>query len=280
MILDFRDAWSIHPGIERMSVIARVAERYFFPFVEKACMRQSDLLLFATPLLCAQYIEKYPAIKSKSVVLPNGFDEAAFSPSQTNSGGDDHRFFKMLFGGSCDRMKNPQELLRAISQLRHLPLRLTIMGSEESRWRREIARHGLQDMCTIAGRKPYDEYIRELCRADLYLIIVDNEYHAAISTRTYDCLRAGGTILLMSAPGENRRMVEKYSPHSFCVDLHDHDAIASAIMQAFDRWKNGKNIRQTHPEIAKYDRKAIAEKLSSIIRAISANERLPASTTW
>jgi len=165
-------------GATRPSLLRRLHRRSYYAFLtglERKIYTNPRVSLAAVSQRTATFLEDY--FRRQDVhVIPNGVDTARFSPSARLALRAQARLrrsfqesdFVLLLVGNDWRMKGLETILRAISALRDLPIRVIVAGDDSPDSFRETARSlAVLEHCRF--ELPREDVLDFYAAADLYV---------------------------------------------------------------------------------------------------------------
>ncbi len=159
------------------------------------------------------YAEKYPKAytEGRLVVIPNGYDETAFSDLPAATYRRPGRPLRLVHSGVLyPDGRNPLPFFTAVANLKAAGVLtendVTIVlraSGFEAKYTEEIRRRGLDGMITLAPLISNLEAVREQADADALLLFQGRQFDDQIPSKVYEYLRIGRPVFaLVSAEGD------------------------------------------------------------------------------
>lgn len=274
-VADFRDpvAASVEPG-NRHSVASQ--QRW-----ERTVLARAGGVVLTTPGARRGYESRFPdaAKAGRLHVIPNGFDEAAFSalslPAPTID--SPHRQLHLVHSGMLYADgRNPLPFLTAVARLKarravsadSLDIALRASGSEPM-YARELQRLDIADVVTLAPAISSQAALCEQAKADGLLLFQGARFDHQIPAKLYEYLRVGRPIFaLVHAAGDTAALLSE-SGGSERVPIDDVDIITERLVLFLNALRRGEGPRPRAEVVARYSRRAGAEALASLLRRVS-----------
>lgn len=261
LILDFRDAWLEFPFMPYQNILQKKLVRYW----EEKVTAYAQRIVVVDDNIKESLCRKYPALASKTVVIPNGYDPDDFVPAYKPAS------FTVSYLGTVRDERDPRTVLKAVDmfmrkcRLGPKDMTMKFIGHVEPRYWQELSRYPFVD---LRGHLPYQQAIREFCASDIGLMITtgstyffpsrQNEYLAS-GLPLIVCGRSAGIHLLEAAfnrgyPG-------------WIFDYNDAEGISKKIHDIYQRCIKGKYITGKTP-YRQYTRKNLTKILADILKKI------------
>lgn len=275
-ILDLRDAWTLNPYLAPylLKLIEKKDER-----LEKKIMRSADCIITATKGIRDDYIEKYSFIK-KIYTITNGFDLDDVSSSK-------NKFdkFTVVYTGYFFRSQSPELFFIALKDL--LDKKLIPADNIQFLWAGRPAPfvHQLADAYQVNHIINYIGFLSKkeadalLYKSHLLFLIIGA---VGPSAKTIHCgklfpyLASGTPILGILPEGEAKELIQKYSPDSYVITGREVNKIKEAILNAYTKWRNGKNEQESNAQTnqfrTEFNYNALTGSLSDIFNSVIENK--------
>lgn len=200
-VADFRDpvASSVEPG-NPFSVSSQ--QRW-----ERRVLRHARRVVLTTPGAMRSYAKQYPEAyrEGRIAVVPNGYDEAAFSGLLTTRDHQPRLPFRLVHSGILYRNgRDPSPFFRALANLKSagtltegdVSIVLRASGAE-SLYAEEIRRLDLESMITLALPVSNQQALLEQADADALLLFQGSKFDGQIPAKVYEYLRIGRPIFAL-----------------------------------------------------------------------------------
>ncbi len=221
------------------------------------------------------YTHLYPEIKLKINLIPNGFDEADFPD---NFPAMDNQDMTVLHCGRFSVSgRNPGLLFHSLKTLtaQGYRLKLHLLGEENDIIQQQVIDLGLEKSVTMTGALPHEEAIAHMYRSVVLLIYQENSTTAQVSAvagKTYEYLRVGKPLLVITPPGDNLNIVKQYAPRYEAVTDSTEATLIKAISTLYAEWKKGLLPTGSMPReayIENYNRRSLSKKLAQIFDSLT-----------
>ncbi|MDH5525236.1 MAG: glycosyltransferase family 4 protein [Desulfobulbaceae bacterium] len=273
LVVDFRDAWSMDPYVEG-SRLKGFLYKNIFPYVEKIVLEAAEKFIANTPSMYDAYLEQYPVLDGKIVLIPNGYDEDDFKEHGDSPSGN--KVFTLLY---CGRFgiggRDPWLLLEAIKRFvatKGNVLRLLVVG-EADLLRASVDRMGLADIFDFAGVLPHDQAVSLMFDADVLLLYQEKSEArvSAVAGKTYEYLRAGRPIWAILPPGDNLDIIKRFAGRYELVSDYKIESMVQSLQTLYWDWEKGLLaeplvISKDYGE--QYNRRALSEKLVQVFNSL------------
>lgn len=196
-------------------------------------------------------------------VIPNGVDLAQLDPGliQLNN------VPQIVFAGRLVEQKNPLQVVRALSFLKDLDWRCTIIGDGPLRdaLQQEIAQLDLEDRCTLIGWKTPEEVIEYFKHSDILFMPSLSEGFPVTGVQA----SALGLALVVSRAGGFPEIVI-HGENGFVLDAYDTQAMHTALRELLVDQEKLLNARLRSRELAsRYDLNQIAKEYLQIFQEVA-----------
>ncbi len=241
-ITDFRDPMVEYNDRKNYFAPRNPSVRWARLRIEQLCARNAAYAVFCTAGARRIFVDRYPDFPAeRALVIPNGFDEAAFAGLDTATHGDTRApdtpltllHSGVLYPGP-DR--DPTAFLTAVRRLvddspeweDRLRIRFRASGYV-STYSALIAQLGLQDIVELAPSVPYRTALAEMTTVDGLLIFQGYTSNPAIPAKLYEYLRAQRPILaLVDAAGDTAALLHRLQVGTV-LPIEDSSAIREGL---------------------------------------------------
>lgn len=268
-VADFRDPWVGNkydiPSYPLYKL--KIEER-----MERSVLNTSDIVVCNTHLQRDNFATRYPTLKHKLAIIPNGYDNQDFGFNTTYEPSKNVKTF-IHIGEIYHDIRNPLNLLKAVQRLRqgangtNPNIMIKFVGPGPYAYSREfqktVGELGLDSCIEIINHVPHNECIDLLLHAD-FLLLLQQSGHASmqIPAKTYEYLRVGKPILTICNGGATADLVKSLNVGLVAKD--EVDDIQSCLMTLLAEQKA---FCYRHQKICKYDRAVLTEKLAKLFNA-------------
>lgn len=241
-IADFRDPMIEYNHRENYYAPRDPALRRARLRIEQRCARDAAYTVFCTPGARQIFIDRYPEFPAdRALVIPNGYDEAAFSGLSTarpSSVRSPNAPLTLLHSGVLypgpDR--DPSAFLTAVRQLlnespewvNRLRIRFRASGFVRN-YSALIANLKLQEIVELTPSVSYRMALEEMMTVDGLLIFQGYTSNPAIPAKVYEYLRAQRPILAMvDADGDTAALLNRLQVGTI-LPIEDAEAIQTGL---------------------------------------------------
>ncbi len=170
--------------------------------------------------------------------------------------------------------RSPHYFFRTLRELKRRDpalgarVRFALIG-EKPRWLDAMAaEHGVENAVHCYGRVPNARVLELAQSLDALLCTstkVEGGQDYALTSKTFDYVRAGRPILGLVTPGSQKDFLER-SGLAVVADPDDLDASVDALARIA---RGGFTLRPDRPFLATYHRRALAERMAEVLRTAS-----------
>jgi len=272
-IADFRDPWTdIHyyENHDRLAIAKRLDHA-----LESKVLRDADLISCISHLDIE--LDFAPRIQGKQFVnIANGYDEEDFQEldpdlQKTN------RFVLMHLGGVGPE-RNPQNLFRAVHTLHNESLinpqnfELVFIGNVENSVLASIRETGIEPYFHRVDYLPHHEALARTRQATVMLLLVtqSDKNLRILPGKTFEYMRTGKPILALGPKGGEVDRILTGSKTGTMLSYTDLQQVTSTLQRYFTEWqKNGKVARPPVIRIQDYSRRALTQKLATVMESLT-----------
>jgi glycosyltransferase involved in cell wall biosynthesis len=311
VVCDLRDVWSY--GFEKR--YRHIVDFWLERRLEQNCLSQAQRVIANTPTAKNLLVTLMGLDKEKVVCIPNGFDEEDFAGMETDRELEPGKFtvvytgvlagpvatrkpfrtaLKRAFGidfhpvRTDTTTRSPLWFLKAAEavldrkpEFRNV-LRILFVGNYTESELAPLQSFRYPECVSAVPAVPRREAIALCCRANLLLLLQvsmtlkGHDYSTAVPAKLFDYLRSGTRILAPLQESDAADLIRRFHA-GVVVPPRDVNAIAAALEDEINRWKNGGENRRTapSPELRRYERRALAEQLAEILRAAVPEKEKP-----
>ncbi len=261
LILDFRDAWLEFPFLPYKTRMKKAyVSHWEQKLVDLAC-----LIIVVDNNIKEKLLERYPHIKAKIFVIPNGYDPVDFVIQ------DKPKTFAASYIGTIREERDPITILKAIDELvreKKIPdqgMKLKFIGHIEDNYLREINKFSFTQ---IYGHLPYTQAIREFSSSHLGIMITTGSRYF-FPSRQNEYLAAGLPIIVCGK-SKGLHLLEKAFDQGYpgwIFEYNDIQGIKKQILKVYSKFKQGHIIEGKTP-YPEYTRHNLTKKLAELIGKI------------
>ncbi|MGH8176150.1 MAG: glycosyltransferase [Steroidobacter sp.] len=265
----------------------RIREAYFR--IEQDIVRQASRMTVTTAGTAALYRERYPQYPSDSiVVIPNGFDEAAFArlggaPALQSS--EPRRKLQLLHSGLLyPNERNPNAFFAAVAEL-CAEGRLSAEdvefvfrgGGNEAAYRERLDCLRLNSIVKLLPSVPYAEALKEMQAADACMLFQASNCNQQIPAKVYEYLYCAKPILALTDPvGETGQLLASFRIKPV-TPLDDKEKIKQALPAFIEALRQGRAAVPLRDQIMRYSRRDLTRCLAETLDKSIAQSRRTAN---
>lgn len=270
-IVDFRDEWSMNPYILDKGYSKRRSEKE--KKMEEMIAQECDYFIANTTIMHKNFLSMYPFLKSKSMVITNGFDEEDFADYRKEYLRNPK--FVITHPGVLYGNRKIDKILKALQELENegkiesSDIELRLIGDLKVQAILDTARQfNLEKIIHCTGYMNHDDTIRNLESSEV-LLLLEREGKGAENIapgKIYEYVNANRRILAMvPKQGVSADIIRATKTGIVCSNV-DVPEIKEAVMAFYLEWKNHEfTIQPNWDEVYQFERKVLTEKLSNIV---------------
>jgi glycosyltransferase involved in cell wall biosynthesis len=273
-VADFRDLWTADYRYNETSSTRRTAHR----LLEQEILETADAVIGVSQSQTHLLAELLGKQRRKFFTITNGFDPDDFHHRTTSvQCTENSRPFVLAHVGRFDHWRTPDEWFAGLAQFASRlgenrdRFELRIVGHAEASTRRRAEACGVA--CSFSGSVSHEDAIREMLGADGLLLNVPSGRNAdsVIPAKMFEYLATQRPILVVGPhKGEAARKVD--SCHAGLTAGFNAEAIAGALGDLFDAWRNGQPISGCSAEqLEPFSRVQQTQELAEVLNGL-ANE--------
>lgn len=269
LIFDFRDEWITPIFLRNKPIIIKILECR----LEKMMINRASKIIFPTEWMLKDFQKKYPSQVDKFICIYNGFDSEdmkGFNNSHDSSFNRNIDNFKILYGGALYENRTITGLVNALRDIRyHFPkvanrIKVFFFGDICEKHRHELSSPELQDTVILGNIQSHPNFLRLSFSASVHLVIIDNNYPAALTGKIFESWALGKPVLLLAHNGVARDFVLANNL-GLVAAPDDPEQIEKCILQLFDEFRDARLLRPCQQGLEKYDRKYLTSKLAVVL---------------
>lgn len=277
-VADFRDPMVEFVEREKRWYPADERLRRIRLFAERLAATHASALTFCTEGARSICAARYPQVDPTCLrVVPNGFDESAFSGLRARPTQADQRTLTLLHSGtiypSPDR--DPTYFLRALARVNgarsddERPLRVILRGSGvEDLYAGLVNELGLQDCVEFAPLVDYRTALQEMLDVDGLLLFQGYSSNPAIPAKVYEYFRSGRPMLaLADEQGDTARLLRALGVGRR-APLDDEDAICAALKRFVAGIENGVERGMAAETARQFERARSADAMAQVMEDV------------
>jgi glycosyltransferase involved in cell wall biosynthesis len=264
-VVDFRDAWSLNPLLER-----RLKKSIIAP-LEYQIIKSAAKAIFATRIMQEDYEEKYPSLAHKFSTITNGYDEADFIdvvPKKLPS-------ISVVYMGRVTPKRKLGNFLLALKDV----------FAQEASWRSKIKlyfvgdvymghvdtikRLGLGDVVELVGYLPHREALGYTLGADVLLLLGSGDL-AEMTGKIFEYLRANRPVFaVVPRDGEAGKLLRQ-SGHGIVAQYDNLSEITDKLKKLLLNHPGNMRVQDgPDPIVSQFDRRCLTKRLAGVLEKVS-----------
>lgn len=268
-VADFRDLWTERTLLHRPATplhdrwIRRLEERVF---------AEADHIVANTPENAQRYLDRFPFLRDRVSVIPNGFDADDFIDLKKQDPSDE--VFRIGHAGNLDKHGYPwRTLLDAMELLAKDvgddKIRLEHCGFYSRRVEAYLEERGIRHLVNDHGMRSHHQAMQLAAEASVRVVLLlESEYSTAIvPMKLYNYLAMQGPMLgIVPEGGEAAKIIERTRTGTAVSSKRGAQAAYEALKTFYLAWKEGRTmVDPDAAEIANYDRRAQTMRLARVL---------------
>ena len=265
-VADLRDEWTLRPLTRSRLPWRRMIERR----LERWCLGRAAAVVVVSDESRERYEARYPMLRGRMHVIPNGFDPEDFAaPSPVSSHGET---LTVGYSGSFQVGTDVRPLFQGIGEA----LRAGVVG-RAVRFEMvgpflpeqvDLARDSIPSQSlTVGSFVPHREALAQMADWDV-LCVVATDGRASLAGKVYECLALRRPIVVVAPEGPATRLVTELGAGTV-GDPRDAGSIRTAIIDAL-AMAGPDFVGASEAALAPYDRRKQAERWSQLLEALMA----------
>ncbi|HRP01712.1 MAG TPA: glycosyltransferase family 4 protein [Candidatus Kapabacteria bacterium] len=273
-IAGFRDPWTDFISTPKRWFLPKLIDKA----MEHSVFKEADYVEVAWEGISKDALSKYPDLnESKFIHIPNGFDSNDFTIATYPKSSK----FILTYTGSMYGRRNPEALFKAFNllinngEININDFQINFIGRFGNEIYQMIDNSGFKESINIIHYLPHSESIKELQKADVLLLIVDEskESEEIVPGKVYEYMGIKKPILAIAPLNSAIHKLLTETNTGLLAHQSDIGAIATNIKEYFEKWKN--NLPLYSPQLSlinKYERKNAAKELANLLNQTLKNE--------
>lgn len=268
-VADFRDLWTERTLLHRP---ATPLHDRWIRRLERSVFAEADHIIANTPENAQRYLERFPSLRDRVSVIPNGFDADDFI-GLTKQDPDD-AVFRIGHAGNLDKHGYPWRTLLDALQLLAKDIgddkvRLEHCGFYSRRVEAYLEERGMRHLVNDKGMLSHHQAMQLAAQASVRVVLLlESEYSTAIvPMKLYNYLAMQGPILgIVPEGGEAAKIIERTGTGTAVSSKRGAAAAYEALKAFYLAWKAGRTlIAPDAAAIAHYDRRSQAMRLARVL---------------
>jgi glycosyltransferase involved in cell wall biosynthesis len=255
-IADLRDPWTdlfYNKNLFQTSIAQKIDK-----YLEKKCLLNADKLIVVSEHISRQLIKKYPVIKPKMNIIPNGFDPADFN----NIDAPSSELKSISYIGSLSESYPIERFISAFKLLcKSSPeWQLKYVGNISESTKDLITKNQLEGNTEFIPYTPHNEAIKYMLNSDLLLLIIPKtEGNKGILTgKLFEYIASRRPILFIGPIDGDAALILSEFENVVLLDYTD-DIDLNEITRKLVKQKSNSNM------INKYSRISQTERIAKLI---------------
>lgn len=247
---------------------------------EERVLARATRVVLTTRGAMLRYAENYPSAfgEGRLAVVPNGYDETAFSGLPVASDRQPHRPLRFVHSGILyPDGRDPRPFFTALANLRSsgalaeddLMVVLRASGSE-AMYSEEIRRRGLEGMVTLAPPVSNHEALLEQADADALLLFQGSKFDHQIPAKVYEYLRIGRPIFALLGNGGDTEALLHETGGAKLVALDDVPGIEKGLLEFMHSLRDRRAPMANNAVVQGYSRRQGTTVLAGLLDGIVA----------
>lgn len=269
-VVDFRDEWTKNPYImdKNYSSYRKNKEKQMETMVINGC----DQFITNTSFMLDNFLEDYQQLKTKSHVIPNGYDDSDF-----NSLSKEYEYkdvFRITYAGAMYGRRRPDKIFEALGnliktqQINKQQIQLRLIGDMNLSVIDQLVKsYGLDQVVTTEAYLPHKEAIEALVESDVLLLLIGEGKGAKnfASGKIFEYINCQRPILaVVPSEGAAANIVRETESGVIC-ETSSVSEIESGILKLYKEWEQQSLIKEPNwEEIKKYHRRELTASLAGI----------------
>ncbi len=245
--------------------------------IEKATMKRAARVVFTAKYTLDSYVERYPDLGEKALIIPNGYDDLNFPDAPPHERAENAPVVLLHSGGLQPKGRHPLTFFKALAALKQQGridaqrLQVVFRGCGAEREYSELANElGVDDIVAIKGHVPYNDAIREMMAADALIVFQGSYYNHAVPAKLYEYIYARKPILgVVDKRGETERVLQEVGV-STTADINDADSIAHCLSDLLSSEHAPAGFIADEHQIEHYSRRSQTGQLAKLLDEITA----------
>ena len=286
-IPDFRDPWTKMYYLKHLGMTRRTWRR--LEQMEQAVLDECSTVLAVTPAVQADFAAR---TKTPVAMITNGFDEADFTETPDQVGGDGKgtvgggtpslhglsgQSFTITHTGLFAADGNPLTLWKVLGEMASADpafrekLSLRLSGKVDRAVLDAIAAAGLSDKVVNLGYVDHAAAVREQRAATVLLLPLRNdpEYKPILPGKLFEYLAARRPILgIGQEDGAMAAVLNETAAGEMC-DWDNETAIRSFLTRAWETFRDQGSVPPTDGPVERYSRRNLTHELAALLEKVS-----------
>ncbi|MFC1725340.1 glycosyltransferase [candidate division KSB1 bacterium] len=262
-VTDYRDTWYFRDGYKKSGIRKRI-----YLFLEKKMVNSSDGTSLVHNTIQNKDIDEIKDnLKSKIVLIPNGFDEEDF---KNINNGKTNEIFTLTYAGSILGYRKNQSLLEALKLFKghsgNGKINVKLMGIIDEDYKEEINQLDLNDIVKVHGFLSHKEALEQLSNSHAILFVQTSNKEESIvpSGKIYEYLRIGKPIFALVQDGVVKNIINQFKA-GLAVDPDNPEEIIQGLEELKRNYTQYDNLQKIDTVFLKqHERKELTRQLAEL----------------
>lgn len=264
-LLDFADGWTDNPYLSTPSHLHRRGHK----ILERIVVGNADAVTVYSTNLAQKFSLRYPQLKNKIDVLPNGFDEDDFKDIVPIERPQIKK--RIVYMGSL-YVHQETNFKTFLSALKSLPdsllsdLEVLFIGNHYPEADNLVNRYGLEHQIQFMGYLPHTVALSYLLSADATLLFIKPDDYTMVTGKIFEYLYAGKPILACVEPrSEGANILVEAGFGKWITDPFDAEGLKQNILELIIQgWQP-----PSRSKLSKFNRKNTTRQLSIMLDKVA-----------
>ncbi|MFZ9870660.1 MAG: glycosyltransferase [Candidatus Kapaibacteriota bacterium] len=269
LVVDYRDLWYGN----QFHTYPTVWHRQQHQKMEHHVLARASKITCTNRRIKEKLLNTYRHLEFNDVViLPHGYDLDDLRSTQPRPAGDPSTgtAFRLTYTGIFYDVVTPIPMFKAVRKLQQtrpeMRLELHFAGILRDEYKRSAKRMGLDGIVVDHGYLPHRESVQLCQESDALWMMVGHTRNADTisSGKLYEYFGTRKPLLVSVPEGALRKDAERYGA-AWLTEPDDVEAIATAISEMYDQWKNRRVVQPDADVVASFDRRTITGDLARVL---------------
>lgn len=267
-IADMRDPWASFDVLHQFNLSKSAQQKQLK--LEKKVLTLADKIVLVSEGQAKDFQKIEP---HKLAIVTNGFDAEDFKPKPLEK----TYHFTISHIGLLNELRDPKAFFIAIQslatdyQLFSERCKIRLVGNVNSEVKELINQFPfLKGITKFVGYKSHSEVIKEYETANLLLLIPNQTQNGIgqIPGKIFEYMVSNKPVLALSQPNSTINSILNETKIGQWCNYKDVDQIKKSLKYYFDAFKNDEPFTVNSNEIRQYTRKALTQKLSTLLESL------------
>jgi glycosyltransferase involved in cell wall biosynthesis len=265
VVIDYRDSWIDCPNNFYLTPFHKRAHY----ILERKVLESADKIITINRRIKELIIEKYPFVEDADVVvIPQGFDPDDFNREFRTS--EPKQKMRFTYAGSFLNYYTPEYFLKALSsvfesrpELKN-KIEVCFIGSFPEEYKGFIEQYGVSNAVNLLGYLEHSECIDYEMNSDVLWMMIRKTNRSDLHStgKLYEYFGARKPILACVPDGVARESLKEHGAVKMCQP-DDVRAIAGAIIEFYELYRNKALPKPDNKLISAYDRRKLTGELAA-----------------